>query len=162
MSTIHSRGRLPPRRSVGLNDSTLDVSKSAKIPFIPCHRASLCTQLEMVIIVDHGLQSGLVAIWTCCNLDLLLTGSSTYWPERGAAPAGPRAAEACSGSWIALAGLPVLNSIQDLDDVREGGIGVERELSSPSTVPPTRHPELDSGSIPPTIPPRRRLDGFLL
>ena len=28
--------------------------------------ASLCTQLEMVIIVDHGLQSGLVVDWTCC------------------------------------------------------------------------------------------------
>ena len=31
--------------------------------------------------------------------------------------------------------LPVLNSIQDLDDVREGGIWVERGPSSPSTVP---------------------------
>ena len=33
--------------------------------------------------------------------------------------------------------LPVLNSIQDLDDVREGGIWVERELSSPA--PSLRH-----------------------
>ena len=63
-----------------------------KNTFAPCHRASLCTQPEMVIIVDDRL--------------------------------------------------PVLNSIQDLDDVRQGGIWVERELSSPSTVPPTRHPEL--------------------
>ena len=31
--------------------------------------------------------------------------------------------------------LPVLNSIQDLDDVRQGGIWVERELSSPAPSP---------------------------